>query len=166
MNTTPVYPDRVTLGEDGVYRWRCAVSTEGRRRTAGIVLGVCGGVCLVILVMAALTDRKMLPATLLSCLGAMALVGLITWLADRLGSGARQPYEMSGEYVRFVGVGRSDARFRYPDVRRLTIREDQCRIDVKGLVVPAPFFVPREDFSLVMNYILRRLPETVEIVYK
>ena len=45
------------------------------------------------------------------------------------------------------------------------MRIDRTRsmIEIRGLIVSAPFFVPPGDFRFVCNFILRRLPDRTKV---
>ena len=45
-----VYPDRVTKGEDGTYRWSGRLDKEYERRDYIVTLWTCAGICMLILV--------------------------------------------------------------------------------------------------------------------
>ena len=64
--------------ENGIYRWTGTVDEAFDKKVYTIVFGVMGGMCVFFLVMALVVNPEMLLVTLLSDLGVMAVVSLIT----------------------------------------------------------------------------------------
>ena len=64
--------------ENGTYRWTGTVDEAFDKKVYTIVFGVMGGMCVFFLVMALVVNPEMLLITLLSHLGVMAVVSLIT----------------------------------------------------------------------------------------
>jgi len=64
--------------ENGTYRWTGTVDAAFDKKVYKIVFGVMGGMCVFFLVMALIVSPEMLLVTLLSDLGVMAVVSLIT----------------------------------------------------------------------------------------
>ena len=159
------YPPRVTRVDDGVYRWRAKFSDGQKRKVVKITMGVCGGCCLLLLGMSFFLDGFgfMFRVTLLSCLGAMAIAGLISWLYYRSGGPVSQPYELTEEYVRYIGTSKTDTYFYFRLIRRVRICAEQDLLDLSTLLTTAPVFVPHEDFRFVEDYILNHLPESAEV---
>ena len=73
---------------------------------------------------------------------------------------------MNEEYIRYVGYGREDTYFHYKDIRRVVVHSARNMIEVKGLVVTAPFFAAHEDFGFIRDYVIHRLPDRAEVVYE
>ena len=115
--------------------------------------------------MALIINAEMLKVTLLTCLGVMAVVTAVVIPIMRISKGRQQPYEMNDEYVRYVGYGKEDACFRYKDIRRVKVFNSRNMLEVSGLIVSAPIFVPHEGFGFVRDYILRRLPGNTKVEY-
>ena len=155
-----------TQNEDGTYCWSAAIDPAYNKKTTAIIFGVIGGLCVLFIVMCLMTNSEMLVATLLSCLAVMAVVAVITIPLMYLSKGRLQKYEMNEEYVHYVGYGREDACFYYPDIRYVRIYTSRSMIEVKGLVRAAPFFIAHEDFEFMKNYILQRLPDSAHVEYE
>ena len=162
------YPHRVTRGDDGVYRWLGQFSDEQKRKVVKITLGVCGACCLVLLAMGYYLDGfgSMFGVMLLSCLGVMAIAGLICLLYYRGSGTIWQPYELTEEYVRYVGSTKTNVYFYFRQIRRVKVSAEKSLIEVASLLTTAPILVPPEDFRFVEDYILNRLPESTEVVFK
>ena len=156
---------RITRDERGTYHWLGTIDRESDKKTIRIIYGVIGGLCILFILMALAVNADMLGVTILTCLGVMAVVTAVALPLMRLSRGRQQPYEMNDEYVRYVGYGREDARFRYEDIRKVRVCSSRNMLEVKGLIVTAPIFVPHEDFGFVRDYILRRLPGNTKVEY-
>ena len=165
MDHREVYPLRVQRCEDGAYRWRGEFDRAQYGQVVKITMGTCGGTCLVFVVMA-LVLGDMLGVVLLTCLAIMAIAGGVCWAYMRFMTPIYQPYELTEDYVRYVGSRRSNTYFRYKDIRKVIIDAGRGRIAICSALVTAPVFVPREDFAFVQNYILQRLPDTAQIIYR
>lgn len=162
------YTDRVTLDPDGVYRWRGRFSRSQQMKVVKITLGVCGGTCLLLIVMGLAHDPSLsaMAPILLSSLGVMAVAGLVCLLFYGGHREQYQPYEMTEERVRYVGSGKSDALFYFKNMRRVRIRADEGLIELRTAMMTAPVFVPREDLGFVQNYILQHVSGNADIVYE
>ena len=53
MDTKAKYPDRVTKGEDGVWRWTGVISRSENRHAISVTLKVVGAMCLFLIVLSA-----------------------------------------------------------------------------------------------------------------
>ena len=163
------YTDRVRLDPDGVFRWRGHFNTEQRKKVVKICMGVCGGMCLFFVLLMLIVDigdgSAWLP-TLLSCAGVMLIAGVVCFAYYRLSVDQVQPYEMTEESIRFVGSGQSDARYRFDRIVRITIYPAQYMMEIRTALSFAPFFVPPEDFSFVQTWVLQRVSDKAEIIYK
>ena len=166
MDHREEFGPRVQRCADGVYRWRALLDRAQHKQVVRITLGVCGGTCLLFIVLALLLGPDMLGVMLLTCLAIMAIAGLVCWLYIRGSRNSWQPYEMTEEYVRYVSIGSADTYFHFKDIRKVIVQADRDRIVVNSLLVTAPVFVPHEDFAFVQNYILRRLPDRTAVVYR
>ena len=98
--------------ENGTYRWTGTVDSVFDKKVYMIVFGVMGGMCVFFLVMALVGNPEMLLITLLSDLGVMAVVSLITIPYMKATKGRKQAYEMNDEFIHYVGYGKEDTYFR------------------------------------------------------
>ncbi len=153
----------ITRDEQGSFHWTGTIDRQYNRKTIGIIYGATGGMSVFFIVMAFMSYPEMIGVTLLSCLAVMAVVTVVVIPFMKAASGRQQEYEMNENYVRYVGYGKEDAVFHYNAIRRVRIFQSRCMIEIKGLVVSAPFFVSREDFGFVQSYILRHIPENAEV---
>ena len=152
--------------EHGTYHWVGTIDEQCDKKTIRIIYGAMGGTCVAFILMALVINAEMLGVTLLTCLGVMAIVTAVTVPLMRASKGRQQKYEMNDEYVRYVGYGREDSRFAYNDIRKVHVYNARNMIEVKGLVISAPFFVPHENFGFVRDYILRRIAGNTEMIYE
>ena len=156
--------DSITRDEHGTYHWTGTLDREVDKKIYKIMYGTIGAAYLFFIGMSIWLGGDMLRVVLLTCLGILALVTLVTVPIVRTMSGRQQDYEMNEDYVRYVGYGRDDTYFRYRDIRSVRIDRSRNMMEIRGLIVSAPFFIPREDFRFVCNYILRRLPDRTRVV--
>ena len=152
--------------ENGTYRWTGTVDEEFDKKVYTIVFGVMGGMCVFFLVMALVVNPEMLLITLLSDLGVMAVVSLITIPYMKATKGRQQAYEMNDEYIHYVGHGKEDTYFRYGSIHKVTVHNSRNMLEVKGAVVSIPVFAAHEDFGFVRDYIIRRLPGNAKVLYE
>ena len=108
----------------------------------------------------------MLLITLLSDLGVMAVVSLITIPYMKATKGRKQAYEMNDEFIHYVGYGKEDTYFRYSSIHKVTVHNSRNMLEVKGIVVSIPVFTAHEDFGFVRDYIIHRLPGTAKVLYE
>ena len=156
----------VTRDENGTYHWIGKIDTGYDKKVLKILFGGVGTACIIFIVLCLAMDVSMLKVTMLSCLGVMAVVAAVAIPMTRMMSGRQQAYEMNDEHIRFVGYGRQDTIFAYRDIRKVRVYYSRDMLEIKGLLVTAPFFVPHEDFGFVRDYVLRRLPGNTEVVYE
>lgn len=156
----------ITQDENGTYHWNGTIDGQYDQKVIGIIFGSIGGMCVLFLVLAFVINREVLLVTGLSGLGVMAVTALVTIPLMRAGKGRQQKYEMNEEYIRYVGYGREDTYFHYKDIRRVVVHNSRNMIEVKGLVVTAPFFAAHEDFGFIRDYVIHRLPDRAEVVYE
>ena len=159
------YPDRVTLQDDGSYRWECATEKAYERKSYTITMKVCIGISLFVLVYGTilsvmfhqspwiyiLSDAAFLLIAFLICLG-----------MDRLPGNAREIYHLTDTYIR-SGYGRSGASFSFNRTREVIVSEKY--IELKGKFGGPRIYVPAEDMTFVRDYILKRLPGEANIKY-
>ena len=128
----------ITQDENGTYHWNGTIDGQYDQKVIGIIFGSIGGMCVLFLVLAFVINREV----------------------------RQQKYEMNEEYIRYVGYGREDTYFHYKDIRRVVVHNSRNMIEVKGLVVTAPFFAAHEDFGFIRDYVIHRLPDRAEVVYE
>ena len=158
--------NRIKRNENGVYYWTGIVDAGYEKKTFKIVFGVCGGMCLMFIIMGLIMGPDMMATILLSCLGVMAVAGGVCWVFSLNAGNRPQRYEMSEEYILFLGGKRSTNPFSFRSIRKAVVFTSRNMIELYQLVGSGPVFVPHEDFGFVMDFILRRIPENAEVIYE
>lgn len=165
MNETEENVGSLTRDEFGTYQWTGTIDREYDKKIYKIMFGWIGGACLFFIAACFWLAPEMLGVVLLTCLGVMAIVTLVTVPMVRSMSGRRQDYEMNEEYVHYVSdSSKTDTVFRYKDIRLVRVYPARNMMEIKGVIVGAPFFVPKQDFRFVRNYILQRVPDSTRVV--
>lgn len=176
------YPERVTAGADGTYRWSADVDLKKdhyvQNLTMKIMLFICAGICLMTLIFAAMTgDASMAWIPPVCCAAALLITVLVLRLfrlavKDRYTVG----YEMTEEGVRLVRdpatvrMMRSVAVFtpggagavqpgstKFRSVRSMREVTETHMICLNTAVSALQVWVPEEDYDVVCNYIRERL---------
>lgn len=151
--------------KNGRYEWNGTVDTGYEHKTFKIVFGVCGCLCIVFIIMALALGGDMLGVILLSDLGVMAVCGLVCFLFNLNAGNRKQAYTMTEDCIIF-GVGRAQNPFFYKSIRKAIVYTGRNMIELHTLIGHGPVFADHNDFGFVRDYILRRLPETAEVVYE
>ena len=166
VNSEPKYPPRVTRGPDGIYRWHYVISQKQNRHGLRITLIVMGALCVFLMGMGLTMGRDAFLVILLSCGGVMLITGLICWLFDRLSkNGVPQAVELSEDYVRWVGRGRTDFYYHFRGTERVRVLAADEIIEIRQLLGVMQVYVPREDFGFVQDFILRHIPPDTNVEY-
>ncbi len=156
--------DSILKDDHGVYRWNGVIDKRYEHKTFGIVFGVCGGICIMFVIMGIMLGGGLLGIMLLTAIGVMAVCGAVCWLFNLNAGKRKQGYLMTE-----VGVSlkqrRSYSPLTFRSIRKAVIYPSRDMIELYQIAGSAPVFVPHDDFDFVKDYILRRLPETAEIVY-
>ena len=167
MNEQEEYGSSLERDEQGTYYWTGIIDRQYDRKIYKIMFGWIGGVLLFFVGVCIYLNPAALSIVLPIFLGIMALVVLVTVVMVRLTGGGFQDYEMNEEYVHYVSASpKADTYFRYKDIRLVRVYPARNMMEIKGIIVGAPFFVPPEDFRFVRNYILQRVPDYVKVVEK
>lgn len=157
--TPQSYPKRVTQLENGTFVWRCAVDEAQTKQAYRITLWVCGGICVFLLLVGAVTDPWVLRIMVPCCAAVMAIAAGVCLIFKKLG-GWDEFYWMDDEYLR-IGMGRATRIYEYEKLRRVVISDRTIRLEKK--IGKETVFIPEEDFPLVKTYILCRIPGTTEV---
>ena len=151
--------------ENGAYRWTGTEDKRYEQKASGIALYVSGGICAVFIIMGLALGGGMRGVFLLMGLAAMAVVGGTCLLMNRFGGQRRQRYIMTEEYVGFRRR-RYCAPFRFKSIKKAAVFPSRNMIELYQAADSGAVFVPREDFEFVKDFILKRLPEKVVVVYE
>lgn len=152
-NTYEVYPDRVTQGKDGSYRWSGWLDKEYGRRNYTVTLWTCAGISMMIMIITAFADLKSLWITGPCAAVIMGIAGVICIALDRAKGSAVQQYEMNEDYVRLVD-GKYSIFYEYPTISEVAVRDGYLELSRKKKA--SRFYVPQEDMAFVTDYIISR----------
>ena len=155
----------MTIKENGTYQWNGTVDVSYEQKTFRILFTVIGAVCILFILIGFVMARDVLGVILLSCLGIMAIVGGVYFLFNLNAGNRKQAYTMTEDCIIF-GVGKAANPFFYKSIRKAVVFTGRNMIELYTLVGSGPVFVDHNDFGFVRDYILRRLPETTEVVYE
>ena len=155
----------MTIKENGTYQWNGTVDVSYEQKTFRILFTVIGAVCILFILIGFVMARDVLGVILLSCLGVMAIVGGVYFLFNLNAGNRKQAYTMTEDCIIF-GVGKTANPFFYKSIRKAVVFTGRNMIELYTLVGSGPVFVDHNDFGFVRDYILRRLPETTEVVYE
>lgn len=176
------YPVRVTAGADGIYRWSADVDLKKdhyvQNLTMKIMFFICGGICLMTLIFAAMTGDASMAWIPPVCCGAALLITVLAFRLFRLGVNDRyiMGYEMTEEGIRLIRdpatarMMRTAAVFapggsgtvqpgttKFRSVRSMREVPETHMICLNTAVSALQVWVPEEDYDVVCNYIRERL---------
>ena len=144
----------ITKDEQGNYCWDGMIDRSYEHKAFKIAFGVCGGICAMFILMSLILGGDMLGITLLSTVGVMAVVGGV----------CRQGYIMTEDAILFRRR-RYNAPFTFRSIKKAVVYPSRDMIELYQAVGSGPVFIPHEEFEFVKDFILRRLPDTAEVVY-
>ena len=151
---TVEFPQRVTLCDDGQYRWRVTLSREQAKShyedmiaVTVIVTTVISLIMLIVIGWQAWWGVLMMYALMV---GLPALIGHLT-----LGFDTRS-YEMDGEYIRHKHATRGgDAFIRFKAIKAMRVSGNAFTIQAG--ITTYTVYVPPEDVAFVREYIERHV---------
>ena len=154
------YPDRITLCEDGRYRWSYVLNREQGRYYYRMMIKICsivgGVITAAMLVMCSFLSSPG-PAVWWSILavpaGLIGLPALLGWFL--MNGGETWQYELDREYIRHKHAAKGgDALIWFDRIRDLRIEGDVFII--KEGITTHRVHVPREDIPFLKQYIEKR----------
>ena len=77
--------------ENGTYRWNGAVDVSYEHKVFKIMFIVIGAVCILFIIVGLLMGGEMLVPILLSCLGVMAIVGIVCFFSTSMRETVNRP---------------------------------------------------------------------------
>ncbi len=154
----------ITRDEQGNYCWDGKIDRSYEHKAFKIAFGVCGGICAMFILMSLILGGDMLGITLLSTVGVMAVVGGVCWLFNRNAGNRRQGYIMTEDAILFRRR-KYNAPFTFRSIKKAVVYPSRDMIELYQAVGSGPVFIPHEEFEFVKDFILRRLPDTAEVVY-
>ena len=144
------YPERVTLCDDGQYRWRCTLSREQAKSHYEDMIAISVIITTVIsLIMLILIGWQVWWGVLMLYALIVGLPALIGWLT--LGFDTRS-YEMDEEYIRHKHATKGgDAFIRFKAIKAMRVSGNAFTI--KAGITTYSVYVPPEDVAFVREYI-------------
>lgn len=165
MNVLLKYPDRVTEGKDGVFRW--SVETERlliENKVRNVTMGTCGGISLFLIgFMAILGDAFAVRVTSLSCLAVMFIAEMACKLEGRSKKYVTKCYELDERGIS-IHIGKDTKVINFDDVNEVIVSD--ISLELKGPKGGQVIYVPSEDYTAVSRFILRCVPVNTKVEYK
>ena len=156
--------NKVTRLPDGRYAWSCVVDKSYEEFGYKVVFGVIGGFCVLMVGMGfVMGDQTAVKATLMSAALIMAITVGITLAAKWLNKGGmRMGYELSEDYITL----RNGKPYPYALKRVRTVIVKQHELELRGPLLRVRVFIPPEDFTVMKDQIIRRIPNAPDIQYR
>lgn len=158
------YPDRVTLGPDGVYRWAYSLNVEESRYVRTVVLLTVGGCCVFLMLFALIIgmDGEEMLAMVLTCAIAMAIaLGICAFV--RQPGRIKKYFEMTEQTVWQMNP-KDRFRVDFSEVKKAIVMPNRIRLYRR--VIRMDVRIPAEDYQMVKFHILSRLGPGTEIIYQ
>ena len=155
----------IARDENGAYSWIGTVDVPYEHKTFRIVFGVCGGICLFYVLAALFFAPELLGLALQIFLVVAAICGGVCFLFNRNAGKRKQAYTMTEDCVIF-GAGKAANPFFFKSIRKVVVFTNRNMIELYTPLGSGPVFVPHEDFGFIRDTILRRLPDTAEVIYE
>ena len=159
------YPDRVTQGEDGAYRWTCKIDKKYEHRQYSLTMWVVGICCLICLGMTAVFgfDEASLRTVVLSVLAAMFICQMVCRFLEKLPGTVDQKYELTDKHIR-LGEGTGTATIELDKVEKVIVYGDA--LELYGKFGNPMVFVPVDDYDMVKDKILTLTSEKAKVEYR
>ena len=157
------FPDRVTLCDDGIYRWSYAKDPSADRTVYRTMIVICTVIGVLIFLMMAILETALMIFGLLVLLGMVLLPALAWRLFGRIPENRiLGRYEMAPDHIARPGYS-GGAAFALVDA--VTLFRDRDRIDLRTANArTSHIYVRPTDYDLVLDYILDRVPDEAEVV--
>ena len=163
MEQVTAFPSRVTLYDDGAYRWTYDTRAHHNSSQYETMVGICLAVFLPIaIIMLVMTWQYGAAQALLFTLGLLALgVGLpaLIWKL----SPVNPSYCMSETEIEAWPKGRSRHLHAFEGLRGVRMHSERDLIRLRWAAAGMDVYVPTEDFRLVADFIIAHAPAGVEI---
>lgn len=157
------YPPRVTLCDDGIYRWSCEMDRSTNGAPFWGMIKVCAIIGCVILIPCLLLGGFMILMGLIVLAG-MVILPVLAWLLlyHFSGDSSIERFEMNDEYVTLV-LRKQRGITKLSNVRKVKVFPVSGLIELHSFGLINHISVPDEDFDFVKEFILSRVPEKAEI---
>ncbi len=163
-------PKRVTLQENGAYRWAALTDREFKDECDRLGLKICIGISAAFFLAGIVLSVIYRKGTIALIAAGFAL--LILLMSYGVCSGQRnmpakiyQSYSMYDEGV-FSRQRRSGALIHFKDIKAMTVNRDKNYLSLKKKTLSYRVYVPAEDMDFVVNYIAERMPADAELLYE
>ena len=165
MNVLLKYPDRVSEGKDGAYRWSVEVERLlSENKVRNVTMGTCGGISLFLIgFMTYLGDVSAMRVTSLSCLAVMFIAEMVCKLEGKSNKFITKCYELDERGISILS-GKDRYEINFDDIREVIVND--VSLELKGPKGGHIIYVPSEDYSFVSRFILRCVPVNTKVEYK
>ncbi len=159
----PDFPDRVTLYDDGAYRWTYDTRANHNSSQYETMVRICLVVSLPIaVIMLVMTWQYGAAQALLSVLGLLALTVGLPALIWKL-SPVNPSFRMSATEIEAWPKGRSRHLHTFDTLRGVQMCSERDLIRLRWALGGMDVYVPAEDFRLVADFIAAHAPSGVGI---
>ena len=151
MELKNTFTERVTLGQDGAYRWKCQADRSYEKRDykrAILILLIIAALCLS---GSAIINPQFMLAVIPVIVGFLVVAALLFFLMNRISGKTWQQYVMNGQSVQIINASVSVFR-KFRDITEVVCFPEYLELHEKGGT--SKICVPPEDYAFVKDYIL------------
>ena len=151
MELKNTFTERVTLGQDGAYRWKCQADRSYEKRDykrAILILLIIAALCLS---GSAIINPQFMLVVIPVIVGFLVVAALLFFLMNRISGRTWQQYVMNGQSVQIINASVSVFR-KFRDITEVVCFPEYLELHEKGGT--AKICVPPEDYAFVKDYIL------------
>ena len=151
MELKNTFTERVTLGQDGAYRWKCRIDRSYEKRDykrAILILLIIAALCLS---GSAIINPQFMLVVIPVIVGFLVVAALLFFLMNRISGKTWQQYVMNGQSVQIINASVSVFR-KFRDITEVVCFPEYLELHEKGGT--AKICVPPEDYAFVKDYIL------------
>ena len=151
MELKNTFTERVTLGQDGAYRWKCQADRSYEKRDykrAILILLIIAALCLS---GSAIINPQFMLVVIPVIVGFLVVAALLFFLMNRISGKTWQQYVMNGQSVQIINASVSVFR-KFRDITEVVCFPEYLELHEKGGT--AKICVPPEDYAFVKDYIL------------
>ena len=146
------FTDRVTMGQDGRYRWKCPIDKEYERMQYRFTFKVMAVVSAAMVAFGAFLDMEfLLTVVLIETVGLMAVIALVIFIVSRVSGQPVQRYRMTDEYVEIVNA-KASVFHRFDRIKEIVVNPRY--LELHGRIRVSRIYIPQEDYPFVKGYIL------------
>lgn len=165
MNVLLKYPDRVSEGKDGVYRWSVEVERLlSENKVRNVTMGTCGGINLFLIgFMTYLGDIVAIRVTSISCLAVMFIAEMVCKFDSKSNKYITKCYELDERGISILS-GKDKYEISFDYIKEVIVND--VSLELKGPKGGHIIYVPNEDYDFVSRFILRCVPVNTKVEYK